>query len=122
MKAYFDKDHRGVDGCISPNVCPTNGFWSVAENRCKCPDHTIWKPELFACQTLEAPVEPPTVVASCPRLYEVLQGDNCFKIATKLGTTVAKIFSLNPSINSGCTNLAIGQVLCIGVSNILAFF
>ncbi|KXZ41203.1 hypothetical protein GPECTOR_655g775 [Gonium pectorale] len=51
--------------------------------------------------------------SSCTRTYTVRDGDTCFKIAQSQGTSVAAIFSLNPAVNSGCTNLQIGQRLCL---------
>jgi LysM repeat protein len=50
---------------------------------------------------------------SCSQSYTVVSGDTCSAIATKFGVTVSAIISANPAINSGCTNLQIGQVLCI---------
>ncbi|KAF7351732.1 hypothetical protein MSAN_01606400 [Mycena sanguinolenta] len=50
---------------------------------------------------------------SCTSSYTVVGGDTCNAIAAKTGVSTATIFSLNPSINSGCTNLQIGQVLCL---------
>ncbi|KAJ7616081.1 hypothetical protein FB45DRAFT_841722 [Roridomyces roridus] len=50
---------------------------------------------------------------SCTSSYTVVSGDYCALISTKTGVSVATIESLNPSINSGCTNLQIGQVLCL---------
>jgi murein DD-endopeptidase MepM/ murein hydrolase activator NlpD len=48
----------------------------------------------------------------------VKSGDTCNTIAAATGTTAAEIMASNPSVNSGCTNLQIGQVLKIdgGVS------
>ena len=50
---------------------------------------------------------------SCPQKYTVVSGDTCNGIGTKFGVTGSAIISANPTINSGCTNLQIGQVLCI---------
>jgi LysM repeat protein len=50
---------------------------------------------------------------SCAQSYTVISGDTCNAIAAKFGVTAAAIISENPAINSGCTNLQIGQVLCI---------
>ncbi|KAJ7622231.1 RlpA-like double-psi beta-barrel-protein domain-containing protein-containing protein [Roridomyces roridus] len=50
---------------------------------------------------------------SCTSSYTVVSGDFCNLISQKTGVAVATIESLNPSINSGCTNLQIGQVLCL---------
>jgi chitinase len=50
---------------------------------------------------------------TCSQSYTVISGDTCNRIATKFSVTASSIFSFNPTINSGCTNLQIGQVLCI---------
>ncbi|KAF8187846.1 hypothetical protein K438DRAFT_1936406 [Mycena galopus ATCC 62051] len=42
---------------------------------------------------------------SCTQTITVVSGDTCSAIEGETG--------LNPSINSGCTNLQIGQVLCV---------
>ncbi|KAF8142418.1 hypothetical protein K438DRAFT_1474176, partial [Mycena galopus ATCC 62051] len=50
---------------------------------------------------------------TCTQTYTVQSGDTCSAIAANVGLTVSQLLALNPSINSGCTNLAIGQVLCV---------
>lgn len=40
-------------------------------------------------------------------------GDVCWAIAQRFGISVATLQSWNPAINGGCTNLAIGQTLCV---------
>ncbi|KAF7372877.1 Non-Catalytic module family EXPN protein [Mycena sanguinolenta] len=50
---------------------------------------------------------------ACTSTYTVVSGDTCNAIASKTGVSVATIEADNPSINSGCTNLQIGQVLCL---------
>ncbi|KAJ6577984.1 hypothetical protein B0H19DRAFT_886426, partial [Mycena capillaripes] len=50
---------------------------------------------------------------TCTQTYTVQSGDTCYAIAERLGITVDQLHALNPSINSGCTNLSIGQVLCV---------
>ena len=41
----------------------------------------------------------------------VVDGDFCITIAERTGISLEQLFANNPSINAGCTNLAIGQVL-----------
>lgn len=43
--------------------------------------------------------------------YTVAAGDSCSSIATSKGITVPTLLSLNPAINTDCTNLKIGQVV-----------
>jgi len=49
----------------------------------------------------------------CSQSYDVISGDTCYGIAAMFGVTATAIITANPAINSGCTNLQIGQVLCI---------
>jgi len=50
---------------------------------------------------------------SCASEFTVQAGDTCAIIAAQFGITIVQLEAANPSINSGCTNLAIGEVLCI---------
>ncbi|KAH7097980.1 hypothetical protein BKA62DRAFT_661284 [Auriculariales sp. MPI-PUGE-AT-0066] len=50
---------------------------------------------------------------SCAKTYTVVKGDNCSKIASKYSTSFSTLRSLNSAINSGCTNLQIGQKVCV---------
>jgi len=50
---------------------------------------------------------------SCMQKYNVLSGDTCSSIGTEFGVTGTAINSANPTINSGCTNLQVDQILCI---------
>ena len=45
--------------------------------------------------------------------YTVKSGDTCIAIAKSSGITVAALKAANPSINAGCTNLQVGQVLSL---------
>lgn len=52
---------------------------------------------------------------SCTSHHAVLPGEICLGIANypeNAGLTFAKILQLNPSVNSDCTNLYVGQILC----------
>ncbi|KAJ7885453.1 hypothetical protein B0H13DRAFT_2343226 [Mycena leptocephala] len=50
----------------------------------------------------------------CTKTYTVVSGDTCAAIESRTGVSDSQLHALNPSINSGCTNLQIGQVLCVG--------
>ncbi|KAF7378480.1 Glycoside hydrolase family 18 protein [Mycena sanguinolenta] len=50
---------------------------------------------------------------TCTQTYTVKSGDTCSKIEAANGISDAQLHALNPSINSGCTNLEIGETLCI---------
>ena len=58
-----------------------------------------------------APTPPPST--ACSKTYTVKDGDYCYAIAMAASTDVATLESLNPAINGDCTNLMIGQVLCL---------
>ncbi|KAF7351862.1 hypothetical protein MVEN_01147700 [Mycena venus] len=49
----------------------------------------------------------------CTQTYTVVSGDICSAIESRTGVSDAQLHALNPAINAGCTNLQIGQVLCI---------
>ncbi|KAF7368271.1 hypothetical protein MVEN_00148000 [Mycena venus] len=50
---------------------------------------------------------------ACTQTYTVVGGDTCAAIESKTGVSDAQLHQLNPGINSGCTNLQIGQALCL---------
>lgn len=49
----------------------------------------------------------------CASTYTVVAGDSCWAIGQARGTTTNTILALNPTINSSCSNLSVGQVLCL---------
>ncbi|KAF7291222.1 hypothetical protein MIND_01265700 [Mycena indigotica] len=57
-----------------------------------------------------------TPPGNCGNSYTVVSGDSCWAIEQRTGISDATLHSLNPSINSGCTNLQVGQILCLGSS------
>lgn len=48
-------------------------------------------------------------LSNCNRLYYVRPGDTCLSISNAVQTSVTQLFSCNRLINSGCTNLYVGQ-------------
>jgi LysM repeat protein len=64
-----------------------------------------------ATSSVSAPTTTPTGTVS-PN-YIVKAGDICMDIANRQGVPLATLYKLNPDINAGCTNLAIGQALNI---------
>ena len=58
-------------------------------------------------------MKPFTTAATCAQSYTVVQGDTCNAIGAKFGISGAAIINANSNINAGCTNLQIGEVLCI---------
>ncbi|KAG8766235.1 hypothetical protein FRC12_007006 [Ceratobasidium sp. 428] len=50
---------------------------------------------------------------NCGSVYQISgQEGGCQAIADSLKLTVANMVSLNPNINSGCTNIYVGEVIC----------
>lgn len=59
------------------------------------------------------------VEQGCTRFHTVVSGEICLGIINypeNVGLTLDQLYSWNPAINSECTNLAIGQVLCVSES------
>jgi len=50
----------------------------------------------------------------CGNVYVVNLGDTCESLETKFGINSTFLWQNNPQINSGCTNIYVGEVLCIG--------
>ncbi|KAK1222820.1 hypothetical protein PQX77_014242 [Marasmius sp. AFHP31] len=55
--------------------------------------------------------------AACGKSYTVVSGDTCTAIDKKFGLSTGTIISLNSAVNSGCTNLYIGQTLCVQLAS-----
>ncbi|KAJ4470891.1 hypothetical protein J3R30DRAFT_3408145 [Lentinula aciculospora] len=51
--------------------------------------------------------------ATCQPTYSVVSGDTCSEIASKFNVTVSALENANPTIDSNCDNLFIGEQLCI---------
>ncbi|KAJ7646127.1 hypothetical protein B0H17DRAFT_1272603 [Mycena rosella] len=60
-----------------------------------------------------SPAAPLKVRQGCTQSYTVVSGDTCAVIESRTGVSISQLHALNPSINSGCTNLQIGEVLCL---------
>ncbi|KAJ6458185.1 hypothetical protein C8R45DRAFT_1183617 [Mycena sanguinolenta] len=63
-----------------------------------------------------SPVAPIEARQSCVQSYTVVSGDTCPAIESKTGVSDSQLHALNPSINSGCTNLQTGEVLCLSAN------
>lgn len=64
-----------------------------------------------------APAPPSGGGGGCSNSVTVNGGDSCWAISQAHGISVADIISKNPGVNSGCTNLKVGQQLCLGGSS-----
>ncbi|KAJ7312549.1 hypothetical protein DFH08DRAFT_717528, partial [Mycena albidolilacea] len=52
----------------------------------------------------------------CDQTYIVKSGDTCSSIESQIGISDAQLHALNPTIDSGCTNLSVDQALCVSGS------
>ncbi|PFH45928.1 carbohydrate-binding module family 50 protein [Amanita thiersii Skay4041] len=50
----------------------------------------------------------------CNIVHQVQEGDSCPTIASAAGITLDTFLKNNPNVNAGCTNIYIGEVLCVG--------
>ncbi|KAL0948837.1 hypothetical protein HGRIS_008960 [Hohenbuehelia grisea] len=52
----------------------------------------------------------------CDTVHVFQDGESCSGVAAAAGTDVATLIANNPNINSGCTNVHPGEVLCVASS------
>jgi len=95
-----------VDICISP----PGGVWNGTTVAGAIATQTA----IYASAT----VTPPGSVGagtttSCGKYYQVQSGDYCELIALNNTITVALFEEINPSVDSGCTNLVVGLYYCV---------
>lgn len=51
--------------------------------------------------------------SDCTKIHTVVEGDTCGHIIDIYGMDDATLRKNNPQINEGCTNIYIGEVLCV---------
>ncbi|XWW92082.1 hypothetical protein V2A60_000004 [Cordyceps javanica] len=86
----------------------------VVWNGTAIPYATATQTAVYATTTVHAPGPIPSgTTKQCGRYYEVKTGDYCQLIALNNTITVTLFGSINPSINSGCTNLIPGFFYCV---------
>ncbi|KAF9558198.1 hypothetical protein CPC08DRAFT_709825 [Agrocybe pediades] len=56
-----------------------------------------------------------TVPANCTRTHTVQAGDTCDTICAQQHVSNFQLMTVNPFINTNCTNLVPGEVLCLGL-------
>ncbi|KAF8958187.1 hypothetical protein BDZ97DRAFT_1762352 [Flammula alnicola] len=49
----------------------------------------------------------------CSTVHVVASGDSCNSIAGQANISTADLLTDNPNINAGCTNIDLGEVLCV---------
>jgi len=59
-------------------------------------------------------VQSALAASSCTRSYTVVSGDTCDGISAAHNVSTYQLAAVNPVIDSACSNLQIGQVLCLG--------
>jgi hypothetical protein len=64
-----------------------------------------------------ANVAPGTITAGCTEYYTVVSGDGCASIESTFSLSLAQFIAMNPELNAGCTNLALGDAYCVASSN-----
>jgi len=57
----------------------------------------------------------PILAARCTRNYVVQQGDYCDSISAAQKVSTFQLSALNPKIDEECSNLFVGQKLCLGL-------
>ncbi|KAK7039900.1 hypothetical protein R3P38DRAFT_2696023 [Favolaschia claudopus] len=73
-----------------------------------------WNPEVSTtCSNLNLASYCVLGSGACSKLYTVVSGDSCGAIESKQSITDAKIHAENTWINSACSNIQIGQNICV---------
>lgn len=55
--------------------------------------------------------------ADCTKVYTVVAGDTCGWIEEMYGMDSTTLYNNNPQINEECTNIYIGEVLCVDTTS-----
>lgn len=78
---------------------------------------SIYAPDTSAPTGPPANVAPGTITEGCTKYYTVVSGDGCASIESKFNLTLSQFITMNPELNSGCTNLALAEAYCVASSN-----
>ena len=95
----------GYDYCVAP----VNGT-TVS------PRPTTTSTTIAPAGSTTVPAPGPTVsgtTANCRQWYIVKSGDTCYAIETTYGITSTQFLGWNTGVNSGCTNLYVGDAYCV---------
>ncbi|KAI0029906.1 hypothetical protein K488DRAFT_55337 [Vararia minispora EC-137] len=71
----------------------------------------------FAAALFAIPLLASGVVAGCTRTYQVKEGDWCDTISASNNASTYQLATVNSGINDLCGNLAVGWVLCLGLTS-----
>jgi len=88
----------------------TYQLWSINQAFIN-PECTNLRPDDWLCLGL--------VSRWCRPVYTVEPGDTCYKIADQFHISVDDLRAHDPSINAGCTNIDVGEVLCVAPASSL---
>ncbi|KAK6987472.1 hypothetical protein R3P38DRAFT_2661607 [Favolaschia claudopus] len=80
-------------------------------------DFLRWNPEInLACTNIQLDLAYCVGGGgnACGKVYTVVSGASCAAIVKSQGVTQARLNTLNPQINSACSNLDVGENLCVG--------
>ncbi|KAJ7150210.1 hypothetical protein C8R46DRAFT_1229785 [Mycena filopes] len=102
--------------CTTYYTVATGDNCNVIESKFKIgfSDILRWNPEVTAtCSNLNLAAYCVLGSSACTKLYTVVAGDSCGAIETKEAIADAKLHSQNTWINAGCTNIAVGQNICV---------
>ncbi|KAJ6616776.1 hypothetical protein B0H10DRAFT_2035713 [Mycena sp. CBHHK59/15] len=73
-----------------------------------------WNPEVSTtCSNLNLASYCVLGSGACSKIYTVVSGDSCGAVETKASIADAQLHAENTWINSGCSNIQIGQNLCV---------
>ncbi|KAI6362067.1 hypothetical protein MCOR25_006302 [Pyricularia grisea] len=69
--------------------------------------------------TATAPATPsptmPGLAPDCDGFHKLVDGENCFGIASKYGITMDQLYTWNTIVNAACSNLWAGYYMCVHV-------
>ncbi|KAG2176592.1 hypothetical protein INT44_007256 [Umbelopsis vinacea] len=71
----------------------------------------------LAAVAVEAAPNNLAMTVSCSTQYIVQANDKCYKIAHAYNIAASNLLKWNPQVNSACTNLYIGERLCLSAPN-----
>ncbi|CZR65826.1 uncharacterized protein PAC_15726 [Phialocephala subalpina] len=76
------------------------------------PIATVATPSVYITTAIPASPTPSGTITNCGLYYTVEAGDDCSFVSEKFGLTFSDFINLNPSIDSACPNLILGDDYC----------
>ncbi|KAF8859499.1 hypothetical protein BDZ45DRAFT_358156 [Acephala macrosclerotiorum] len=81
------------------------------------PSATVAVPSVYTTTATPADPTPSGTIPNCGLYYLVEVGDDCSLVCEKFGLTFSDFINLNPSIDSACSNLILGDDYCVVAVN-----